>query len=398
MSKKLLFAVFAAALCCSLLAGGATGSATEGSVGFSGGAYEMSEDADATGILEKLKSLFGGSYNKINYEGEEVYLGGTPLGIEMNREGLEITSVTEVITDKGAELPLRNCGVLPGDVLLSVNGVKIMSVSDIRKALDGNPGTAVTLKISRGDTKFECNAVPAKDALTGKMMLGIQVQSDINGIGTLTFIRKNGRYGALGHMISSDGGDLSAGVIYPAVINGVKKGEKGATGALMGTFSKSKALGSVDTNSGFGLYGNYTALKSADDGANTVGLPSVKVAGRGSVTAGKAYIYTTISGDTPKFYEIQIVKASQQNTPAEKGLVLSVTDERLKNISGGIVQGMSGSPIVQNDRLVGAVTHVFTNDPLKGFGIYAEWMLATSDINASVKSNYFLAANLPVAA
>lgn len=303
---------------------------------------------------------------------EEVYLGGIPLGISIKTDGLIVVGLTDVITADGAKMPSRNGDIFVGDIIVSACGKSVHSLQELKSVIvDGKP---VNLALKRGGTLRTVSVCPLLDKLTNNYKIGIMVKEEVNGIGTLSFITSDKRYGALGHRITDGESGLSFelnhGQIFEATITGVIKGEKGKAGGLKGGFSKlATSVGTIDGNTSFGIFGTFEGKHK---------LKKVEVAHKSQVRMGKAQIYTTINSTTPQFYDIEIIKCTQQNSLSEKGIVFNVTDSRLLEATGGIVQGMSGSPIVQNGKLVGAVTHVFINDPTRGYGIYASFMLDKS--------------------
>lgn len=337
-------------------------------IGFSGAGVSLSYAFGHSGY--KGIDLFPDRYaSKV----DEVYLGGTPVGISLIEKGLVIIGFTDVITDKGAISPTAGTPIRPNDILLSINGLELKGAEDIYKIVGESEGE-ITLKLLRGKRTYETKLTPVLDSLTKQRKMGIYVKEGIDGVGTLTYARTdNGRYGALGHaIIDSDTkcyAGINSGALYSCVIDGYVKGTEGKAGELKGIFSKGlKRTSVIDNNNSFGIYGEYE--KKLIDGR-----PKIKIGNRQNVRPGKAYICTTIKGTKPTYYEIEIIKSNHQNSPSEKSMVIRITDQRLLRTTGGIVQGMSGSPIIQNDRLVGAVTHVFINDPTKGYGLYIEWML-----------------------
>ncbi|MDE6605697.1 MAG: SpoIVB peptidase [Clostridia bacterium] len=295
-----------------------------------------------------------------------VMLGGYPIGIAIKTNGLYITSKVSVVTKDGAVCPVEDFDIKSGDILLEIDSQVVKSVNDIPAIIQDK--IEVTLKIKRNEDIKEFIVQPALDALSGKNKLGLLLQDQIEGIGTMTYTDGKNFY-ALGHTIKDMNGEnviANGGNIYTANINGYVRGQKGRAGELNGTFmTLDKALGNISANNDFGLYGQ---LENEYQG-NQVLLGS-----KSDVQPGTAYIYTTINGMEPQKYEIQIIKANNQNSPSEKSMVLRVVDKRLLDTTGGIVQGMSGSPIIQNGKLIGAVTHVFTSDPTKGYGVYVDWM------------------------
>ncbi len=295
-----------------------------------------------------------------------VKLGGYPLGIAIKTNGLYITSKVSVVTKDGAVCPVEEFDIKSGDVLLEIDNHNVDNVNEISSIIENK--NLVTLKIKRNDKIKEFTIQPALDALSGKNKLGLLLQDQIEGIGTMTYSDGNNFY-ALGHTIKDMNGNnivANGGNIYYANINGYVKGQKGRAGELNGSFiTLDKALGNITANNDFGLYGQLEEEYNGE---------TVLLGSKSDAQPGTAYIYTTIDGMAPQKYEIQIIKASNQASPSEKSMVLRITDQRLLDTTGGIVQGMSGSPIIQNGKLIGAVTHVFTSDPTKGYGIYIDWM------------------------
>ena len=308
-------------------------------------------------------------------EADLVYLGGTPLGIGLAEEGLIVTGFVDVITDEGAVCPARGSEILTNDVIVRIDDKEVFEVRDFAAELQ-NAGSDVTLTVKRGERTFSATLAPVTDSLTGLKRLGLTVKDGINGVGTLTFVTKSHSFGALGHGITdADTGktfETDSGSIYSCVIKGYKRATEGKAGELIGRFiDKSAPIGKIERCNEYGVYGK------AEEGM-LAGLPTVAVGGKRDVKPGKAYIYSTIEGSSPQKYEIEIVKTQSQSAPAEKSMLIKVTDRALLEATGGILQGMSGSPIVQNDKLVGAVTHVLINDSTLGYGLYIDWMLRSA--------------------
>ncbi|MDE7079308.1 MAG: hypothetical protein K2O95_04245, partial [Clostridia bacterium] len=292
-----------------------------------------------------------------------VTLGGYPIGIAI-KTGLYITSKVSVVTKDGAICPVDGIDIQSGDVLLSINGTELQSVTQINDLIQDKD--QISIKIKHKNEQKEYIITPALDILSGKKKLGLLLQDQIEGIGTMTYTDGANFY-ALGHAIKDvNGDDISAngGNIYNANIVGYVKGQKGKAGELNGSFSTmNSSIGTINANNNYGLYGQLN---------NSVDSEQIALGSKNDAQPGTAYIYTTIDGIAPQKYEIQIIKTTNQNCPSEKSMVLRVTDKRLLDTTGGIVQGMSGSPIIQNDKLIGAVTHVFVSDPTKGYGIYVD--------------------------
>ena len=300
----------------------------------------------------------------------EVYIGGMPAGFTMGLGGAQIVGVCEVLTEEGTACPAKQADLAVGDMIVSYGGIKINSAADIDSALAVKGGESAEVIIRRDHDEIEKKIQPVKDIVCGKYKLGVLIRDSVSGIGTVTYIEKDTlRFGSLGHAVADESGEpmfLNAGSIYRCSIVNVIRGERGKAGELKGLFLNDKGIATADKNCGSGIFGNF------EKDYDFAGLESAET----SVDAqpGGAVIYTTVDGITPKKYSIQIVKVDISNRQ-NKNFVIRITDKDLLDISGGIVQGMSGSPILQNGKLVGAVTHVFLNDPTRGYGISIKNML-----------------------
>ncbi len=303
---------------------------------------------------------------------EEVYLGGKPLGIEIGADGVIIAGINPVVTEGGIVSPLKNTDIKCGDILLSVGGISVQKPADITVALEKIKLSSVEIVIKRGQNTFSERVNCVKDALTGEKRLGLSVRENITGIGTLTYVTKDGNFGALGHHIADAATGLSAdinvGKLYDCEIVGIQRATDGKAGELIGNFNKfGKAIGNINKNNQFGIFGNYENEENS--------FEKIQTASQSEIKHGKAQIYTCIEGEKPEYYSVDIIKTYSQNVADTKSMVISVTDKRLIERTGGIVQGMSGSPVVQDGKLIGAVTHVFINDATKGYAVYIDWML-----------------------
>ena len=296
---------------------------------------------------------------------ETVYLGGFPAGFEVKSKGATVVKLTDVVTNEGVVSPAKDAGILEGDTLLSVGGVDIFCADDVSKGLDRNTEGSVVITVLRDGKETLKEIVPAKD-INGKKRLGLMLRDGTSGIGTMTFIDGSGNFMALGHPICNENGiiDIGGGEIFRCSIFGVNKGERGRAGELKGIFVSDSPIGVVTKNTSRGIVGKMKDDYGFDD------LPNIAI---GKAEMGKASIITCVDGVIPKEYDVSIVKTDGNKN--DKNLVIKVTDKNLLREAGGIVQGMSGSPIVQNGKLVGAVTHVFVNDPTRGYGIGIDNML-----------------------
>ena len=304
-----------------------------------------------------------------------VSLCGTPFGIKMVTDGVMVVGTGSVTNlQSQAVNPAQDAGVLEGDVILSLNGKKISSKKQLTQIVSACSGQPISMVIRRGDELEQLTVSPVKSSLDNDYHLGLWVRDSSAGIGTMTFYDpQNGCFAGLGHAICDvDTGQimpLSQGEIVEASIIGVDPGSSGDPGQLQGAFVAQKASGLLYANSYNGVYGQ---LFDAPAYAQTIPMAQSQ-----EVTEGPAQILTTISEETPAYFDAYIEKVSLSQEEPTKNMVIRITDPDLLEISGGIVQGMSGSPIIQDGMLVGAVTHVFVNDPTRGYGIFAENMDST---------------------
>jgi len=295
-------------------------------------------------------------------DSNKIYLGGYPAGFSLQTNGALVVSLCDVVTNDGLKSPAKDASIEPGDKILSINGHKIFNANDIATSIKLND--IVFVEFQRNDEIIQKTLYPAVD-LSGEYKLGVFVKDEICGIGTITFIKDN-RVASLGHPVMDQDGILNirGGNIYSCSIIGFVKGSRGMPGELKGVFIKKDVKASIDKNLENGVYGE---LIGNFDYNNLVEIDI------GEAKIGDASIFSTIKGSTPKEYSISIIKID--NSSINKNFVIKITDDELLNETGGIVQGMSGSPIVQDGKLVGAVTHVFINDPTRGFGIKIDNML-----------------------
>ena len=293
---------------------------------------------------------------------ESLVPGGGAVGIRMTTDGVVVAGISEVETSSGKRSPAADAGLKKGDVITRLGGSEIATAQDFKAALSALDGSKTTVTFERGGKQKQLNITPAQGT-DGAWKLGLWLRDGISGVGTLTFYDPaTGVYGALGHCISGDDGEalpLGDGGIYGAEIVGIVQGTVGAPGQLDGKTDAAAFLGDIRINCGCGIFG------TADFDGETMET--------GEFETGPATIRCTLEGSQAREYGIEIKKvySSSEGTT----VMLTVTDPELIALTGGIVQGMSGSPIIQNGRLVGAVTHVFVNDPTSGYGVSIEDML-----------------------
>lgn len=298
-------------------------------------------------------------------DNEDYYVGGVPIGLEINADGaIVVHRQNKEVSDKLRE----------GDIITEVNGVKIDSLDTLSEVVQ-SASDEVEMKFLRKNKEIKTIVKTHKDSESGKLKLGLMVKDDVAGVGTLTFVNtKTHEYGALGHPIVDSKSEnvvpISGGEVYECNLIGINKGKRNAPGELRCVFSShAEKKGNIRKNDKFGISG----VLDDCDGLVDKNL-TAKLGGRLGVTMGSAKIVSSISGIREE-YDIEIIKAKYQKNADDKSLVFRVKDKRLIEQTGGIVQGMSGSPIIQNGKIIGAVTHVFMSDPTKGYGVYVDWML-----------------------
>lgn len=299
--------------------------------------------------------------------------GGQPFGIKLLMEGVMIVGTGEVKTNKGTLCPADNCGLKKGDIILSVNGKEVNSNEELSEIVSTSDGEAVEILYSRNEKERKTFLEPAFSAADSRYKAGLWVRDSTAGIGTVTFCEPfTNRFGGLGHPVcDGDTGEIipiSSGETADVSISKVIKGEAGSPGELHGSFSSEMSSGVIYNNNEYGVFGELFDIPS-DVEAIPMGLKQ-------EVKEGAATIITTIDETGPREYAIEI-ESIDYNNDETKNMTIRVTDEELLDKTGGIVQGMSGSPIIQNGKLIGAVTHVLVNDPEKGFAIFCENMYET---------------------
>ena len=302
--------------------------------------------------------------------------GGMCIGVSLFTNGVIVAGNSDISCQDGKKVnPAMQAGLFDGDIITKVNGQQLLNARQLGQLVEESKDKPIKLSVLRNNKSVEVNITPAYDVYEKKYRLGLWLRDSTAGIGTITYAdNENKKYAALGHAITDpDTGTIlpvGTGEIVECTINDIVKGKKGIPGELKGSFRlNSPAYGSISANTEFGLYGD-----TYSDIINELYPQGVQVASRNSVKEGKATILTTVDGQGIQEYEINIIKANKQDVRASKSMIIEVTDQRLLEKTGGIVQGMSGSPILQNDKLIGAVTHVLISDPQKGYALYIDWM------------------------
>ena len=307
------------------------------------------------------------------HDGQMLVPMGNAVGITLKSDGVIVVGLSELDTESSSKAPGRDGGIVPGDVITQINSIPVSSAEDIRKAVSSFDGSPVTIRVRRGDKQLQLTVTPAKSK-DGAYEMGLWLRDGMAGIGTLTFYDpKTGVFGALGHAISDTDTSilmpLREGSILRSTITDVIPSTSGSPGQLLGTFKADTVLGKLDQNTSCGIFGkmpknDLTGLRSP-----------VPVASAADIQLGEAVILSNISGTDVSEYKVEITRLYSGSESVGRSMMLTVTDPALLDKTGGIVQGMSGSPILQNGKLIGAVTHVLVNNPSKGYGIAIETML-----------------------
>jgi stage IV sporulation protein B len=301
---------------------------------------------------------------------QELVLGGQPVGIELQTDGVVVAGFAEVETETGICSPAKEAGLREGDRIVQIGDTPVTAAEDLVRAVGELQGETAEITVQRGETSQTLPVQSVRSA-DGQWMLGLWLRDESSGIGTLTFYDpSSGRYGALGHGVTDEtSGEtlpIRGGRITEAQIVSVTPGSPGTPGELTGCAERSSALGSIEKNCEKGIYGEAGAVLG--EGSAEVGTP----------TPGPASMLTTLEGRRVKAYAVEISRVYTEE--GVQRMLLTVTDPLLRELAGGIVQGMSGSPILQDGRIVGAVTHVLVSDPCRGFGIGIADMLAEAGI------------------
>lgn len=301
----------------------------------------------------------------------DVYVSGEVFGIKLYTDGVIVVGTQSIETDDGKRNPTQEAGIEVGDIIISIDGVKVYTSDEVQAILNNNMGASFDVEIKRGDRYKNYKLTPIYSPREGCYKAGMWVRDSTAGIGTLTFYDSiSGKFGALGHQIN----DVDTNEIMPllegeavrAGIKEVQRAAKGTAGSLECDFSD-KTIGRLTANTRCGIFGEYTFVPEF--------ALEYPVASAQQVKRGKATLLSTVEGNEIGEYEIEITHISYSEGNMEKNIVLKITDEELLKKTGGIVQGMSGSPIIQDGRIVGALTHVILNNPEKGYAVFAQTMV-----------------------
>lgn len=310
-----------------------------------------------------------GDYEK--FRNTEVYAGGVPFGIKFTTNGVVVVGFCDINNDNQRLNPASDAGIRLKDVIVAVDGNRIGGAEELTALVEKSAGKAMTFRIKRSDGELDVSVTPAFSKNDGKYKTGIWVKDNGAGIGTVTFITSDGMFGGLGHGIcDGESGalvDMRSGIVTDVTVSGIIKGLQGTPGEIKGYFTSGKK-GTLLENTDCGIFGIYGELPK-------ICTDKIRVGVRDELHNGKVKIRCTLDDNVTNDYDAEI---SDIDTSANgnKCFTIHITDPRLIERTGGIVQGMSGSPIIQDGKLVGAVTHVLINDPRTGYGIFIDNMLA----------------------
>ena len=349
--------------------------------------HELALAAREAGESSLLLQLAGIPAKKIDVrvlKDFKVVPGGQSIGVKIHSRGVLVVGLYQLETARGKLSPGEEAGIQIGDLITEINGKTISSIGEIAPLVQeaGEKGTELEITLQRNHETIKTKLRPEREEKENKYKLGLYIRDSAAGIGTLTFYEpQTKRYGALGHVISDIDTKMPIvvkdGYIVPSRVTSIQKGKDGVPGEKLARFiSETEIAGTIQKNNQFGIFG--TLKKELKNGIMDDPIP---VGLSHEVKKGPAQILTVVDHDKVEAFDIEIINSTPQKFPATKGLVIKITDPKLLDKTGGIVQGMSGSPIIQDGKLIGAVTHVFVNDQTSGYGVHIEWMLNEAGFN-----------------
>ncbi len=330
-------------------------------------------------FIEKIKQIIlpvQGIEESETIDRQSVYISGKPIGFSIEGDGVVVVTIGEVKTKDGyVDSPCKNAGIEVGDIIKKAEGMSVTSGERLIDIVNSRQGGMCRLELERDKKSLFVDVEPLFDEIALSYRLGVWVRDSAVGIGTVTYVTENGEFGALGHPVSDVDTStiipVESGDVYKCSVVGVKKGEKGTPGELKGLFLKSSnKIGELILNDESGITGSFIGEKNSNAYRSS---ELMEVAFQKEVKNGEARVLTTIDGGTPSWYDIEIIKTNHINNYGNRCMVIRITDKELLAKTNGIVQGMSGSPVVQDGKLVGCITHVFVNDPSKGFADFIDY-------------------------
>ncbi|SES70613.1 SpoIVB peptidase. Serine peptidase. MEROPS family S55 [Natronincola peptidivorans] len=312
----------------------------------------------------------------------EVIPGGHSIGVRLNTKGVLVVGTAQ-ITDKNGNVYnlAETAGIKIGDSLIAINNIKVNNAEHVGNLIQNSRGEALNLTLKRDTKEYSISIEPVQSLEDQQYRLGLWVRDKTAGVGTMTFNHpETNKFGALGHAITDiDTGNILSiknGEVIKSRVVSIQQGKRGKPGEIRGIFyDVNEPLGKLEKNTDYGVYGELINVLD-----NEIYNKPIPIAYQHEINEGPAHILTTVDTNRIEKYEIEITRINPQARVDSKSMIIKVTDKELLEKTGGIVQGMSGSPIIQNEKLVGAVTHVLINDPTKGYGIFIEWMIEESGI------------------
>ncbi|WP_370519688.1 SpoIVB peptidase [Pontibacillus sp. HMF3514] len=344
----------------------------------------MGNDVGDSSVIYEMAGLPVKKVNVKVLDDFKVIPGGQSIGVKLNTLGVLVVGHHLVQTETGNVSPGEKAEIKVGDMIIKINGQDIKEMKEVAPFVEeaGKANEALDVTVKRNDKTFETKLTPKYDQKDEKYRIGLYIRDSAAGIGTMTFYHpESKKYGALGHVISDMDTkkpiEINKGTIVRSNVTSIDKGSNGVPGEKHARFSnQSDRIGSITRNSPFGIFGELDSR--IDNGIMDKPMP---IALSHQVKEGPAQILTVVNGEKVQKFDVEIVTSVPQKFPATKGMIVKITDPKLLKHTGGIVQGMSGSPIIQDGKVIGAVTHVFVNDPTSGYGVHIEWMLNEAGIN-----------------
>ncbi len=302
----------------------------------------------------------------LDVDKEKILVSGDTIGLSVS-SGVEVIGTFGVKTEDGIKKPWKNTTIQKGDKILSIDGESVTSINDVKKCVNAAKTASISVQLERNGQTIDETIERVKKE-NGEYTIGLYIKDKILGVGTLTYVIKDeGIFGSLGHNLNASIGDID-GYIIDAELIAVKKADDGIVGEKKARIGTDK-VGIIEKNTNTGIHGHISSNYDLSE------LKEYKVAKKEEVKEGTAYILANVDGNTIEKFEIEIYDVKNQKTKDTKSFKIRVKDEKLLSKTGGIIQGMSGSPVIQDNKIVGAVTHVFINNPEEGYGIFIEWML-----------------------
>lgn len=300
---------------------------------------------------------------------------GTAIGMKLYTKGVLVVGMSQIKDENDEKKrPYENSGIEQGDTIIAINNNEVSNTNELIEEVNNSNGNAITIKYEKNNETLETSITPVKSG--NEYKIGLWVRDAAAGVGTLTFYEPNtNSFMALGHGISDIDTekivDIASGELITANILTIKKGVKGSPGEIRGTIENGNNIGKIGKNTNLGVYGTVTNKNYLD----ISGIEEMEVATRSEIQEGKAQIICQLDNSGRKTYEIEIEKIYLANNTDNKSMLIKVTDKELLEKTGGIIQGMSGAPVIQNGKFVGAVTNVLVNDPTQGYAIFADMMI-----------------------